>query len=719
MRFIHGLLFLCCLFMTACNDQSWNNPYPNKDKFSNIYYTSFTESPKTLDPALSYSANEAIFTAQIYEPPLQYHYLKRPYLLIPLTATQVPKPIYQDASGKILPDTAPANVIAYSIYEIHIQPGIYYQPHPAFAKRADGHYRYSSITDRELAAIYTLRDFKETGTRELIAEDYVYQIKRLAQPKHVSPILGLMSDHIVGLSEYAETLRKAYARQDSEAFLDLRRFPLEGVEIIDRYTYRIKLKGKYQQFIYWLAMPFFAPMPWEADQFYSQESLKDRNITLGWYPVGTGPYMLIENNPNRQMVLERNPNFHPEFYPSEGDFGDEEQGLLNDKGKRLPFIDKFIFTLEKESIPRWNKFLQGYYDQSSISADSFDQVIQIDEKGRPYLTHEMQKRGIRLQTSAESSDFYMGFNMLDEVIGDTNQGRKLRQAIAIAVDFEEFIAIFLNGRGLPAQGPIPPGISGYVTGQLGINPYIYSWENGRAVRRPLSDAKRLLAEAGYPNGRNPKTGEALVLNYDIPTTNNQEQAATLAWMRKQFAKLGIDLQIRDTQYNRFQEKMRTGNTQIYFWGWMADYPDPENFLFLLYGPNGKVKHGGENTSNYQNKDYDALFDEMKNLPDSPKRQKVIDHMLSILWRDTPWAWGYYPRSFALSHQWVRINKPGEMINNNLKYMRINPISRAQYRQEWNQPIVWPLSILLLVIVIATVPIFIKYWRRRHLPKKLL
>jgi len=132
--------------------------------------------------------------------------------------------------------------------------------------------------------------------------------------------------------------------------------------------------GKYPQFAYWLAMPFFSPMPFEADQFYAQEGMQQNNLTLDWWPVGSGPYYLSENNPNQRMVLTRNPNFAAEVYPAEGETGDREAGLLADAGKPLPLIDKAVFSLEKETIPYWNKFLQGYYDAAGISSDSFDQA---------------------------------------------------------------------------------------------------------------------------------------------------------------------------------------------------------------------------------------------------------------------------------------------------------------------------------------------------------
>ncbi len=147
---------------------------------------------------------------------------------------------------------------------------------------------------------------------------------------------------------------------------------------------------------------------------------------------------------------------------------------------------------------------------------------------------------------------------------------------------------------------------------------------------------------------------------------------------------------RSTDYNRFQDKIRKGDTQLFYWGWNADYPDPENFLFLLHGPQGKVAKGGENASNYSNPDYDRLFEQMKNMPNSAERQKIIDDMLEILRRDSPWLWGHHPKDYVLRHSWLHNSKPNKMANNKMKYLRIDAASRDQLRQQWNQPVLWPL-----------------------------
>ncbi|MDN5836656.1 MAG: ABC transporter substrate-binding protein, partial [Nitrosospira sp.] len=699
------LLASLVILICACSGNPWNNPYPPEDTGKNILYTSFAERPKHLDPVQSYSSNEILLTTQIYEPPLQYHYLKRPFTLIPLAAAKMPVPQYFDKNETRLSDSADTSRIAYTIYEISIKPGMRFQPHPAFARNEQGEFLYHDLTADDLADVYKLSDLRQTGSRELTAEDYVFEIKRLAHPKLHSPIFGLMSDYIVGLKEYSMALQTAvvaqFDGQGGDAYLDLNRYPLEGAETVDRYTYRVKIKGKYPQFMYWLAMPFFAPIPWEAERFYAQKGLAEKNIMLDWYPVGTGPYMLTENDPNRVMILEKNPNFHGETYPSEGMPEDEQAGLLADAGKPLPFIDKVISSRERESIPRWNKFLQGYYDASGIGSDSFDQAVQLTGQGEATVTEAMKNQGIRLETAVATATNYVGFNMLDPVVGgvtkqERESARKLRQAISIAVDYEEYVSIFANGRGIPAQGPIPPGIAGHRDGEEGINPVVYDWVNGRARRKPIETARALLAQAGYPNGLDAKTGAPLVLYFDV-AARGADDKSSLDWMRKQFQKLNIQLVVRSTDYNRFQDKIRKGSAQIFEWGWSADYPDPENFLFLLYGPQRKVGDEGENAANYSNPEYNRLFEQMKNMENSPKRRQIIDRAVNILRHDAPWLWGYHPKDYGLYHAWYSNVKPNRLSHNNVKYFRIDAGLREQRRREWNEPVLWPIGLGLIVL----------------------
>jgi len=708
MRLKHLLPYLFLSLLTGCEFQAVNSPYPDQDAEKETLYTSFTLRPKHLDPARSYSANEIAITGQIYEPPYQYHYLKRPYTLEPLTAAAMPDVTYLNEAGQTVDENS--DDVAYSVYTIPIKNGLFYQPHPAFAKTETGAFRYHELTPAELDNIETLSDFTETSTRELKAEDFVYQIKRLAHPEVHSPILGLMGEHIVGLTDYATHLREL--RQSGEK-VELRAHEIDGVKLIDDYHYQITVYGKYPQLRFWLAMPFFAPIPWEAEAFYQQQGLIDKNITIDWYPVGTGPFYMTENDPNRRMVLSKNPHFHSEFYPVDGDPGDAEAGLLDDAGKPLPLIDEIVFTLEKESTSYWGKFIQGYYDVSGISSDSFDQAVQVSSAGEFGLSDAMKEKGIQLETAVGTSTYYMGFNMLDPVVGGySDSAKKLRQAISIAIDHEEYISIFANGRGIPAQGPVPPGIFGYVEGEEGINPYNYRWENKEPVRRTIDEARALLAEAGYPRGRDATTGEPLVLYFDVPASG-PDSKAQLDWLRKQFRKLNIQLVIRSTDYNRFQDKMRRGQAQIFQWGWNADYPDPENFLFLLYGPNGKVNNGGENAANYENKQFDRLFEQMRVMPNTEKRMEIIQQMADIVREDAPWVWGFHPKMFTLYHAWNHNIKPNLMANNTLKYRRLDTSLRQDFQQQWNRPLVWPLVLVILLLLVMVMPAIMVYKHKKH------
>ncbi len=684
-------LLLCAVAALAGCGEVWNDPYPASERTSNTLYSAFVERPKHLDPVQSYTEDEARFTQQVYEPPLQYHYLKRPYELVPLTASEVPKAREVDG-GK------------FTVYEIRIQPGISYQPHPGFV---DENHQLSPGQIGRLNSPYQL----PSATRELVADDYVYQIKRLAHPRLHSPIFGLMSEYIVGMAEYAEQLKKIDAGRSD--WLDLRRYPLKGVERVDAHTYRITLKGRYPQFVYWLAMPFFAPVPWEVEKFFHQPGMAGKNFTLDWWPVGTGPYMLTENDPNARMVLERNPSWRGEAYPREGEPGDPA-ALLADAGKTMPFIGRVIYSREKEAIPYWNKFLQGYYDTSGIGSDQFDQAVRVAVEGEAALSPEMEERGVGLSTSVATTIIYVGFNWLDAVVGGSSErARKLRQALSIAVDMEEYLSIFANGRGLVAHGPLAPGIFGWRDGEQGINPVTHVWKDGAARRRPLEQAKRLLAEAGYPDGRDAKTGQPLVLYLDARTSGPGDKPR-LDWWRKQFDKLSVQLEVRETDWNRFQEKIRKGSQQIFILGWNADYPDPENFMFLLHGAQARAKSQGENAANYANPEFDALFERMKNMENSPQRQEIVDRMTGIARRDAPWIWGFHPKDFSLSHGWLANVKPNNMARNGIKYLRLDVEKRAALRREWNRPVIWPIVLILAVLAGSAIPAIAGYRRRERM-----
>ncbi len=721
---------LTVVLLSGCSRVT-NSPHSRGAEKTNTLFTAFTErSPKYLDPTSSYSNDETPYTYQVYEPLYGYHYLKRPYELAPRAAEAVAKPRFLDRDGRELPADAPGESIAESVYDITIRKGIQFAPHPAFARDAAGNYVYHDLRRDDVADKYRITDFPLTGTRELTAHDYVYAIRRLATPRIKSPSYSLMAEYIIGLKEYGDRiaeidreLRKDLAPTNRDLpMLDFRQYAFAGAEALDDHTLRVRIKGKYPQFKYWLAMTFFAPVPWEAEKFYAQPGMAEKNLTLNYWPVGTGPFMLTEFLENRRHVLERNPNFRGQPYPCEGEPKDRAEGMLADCGKATPFVDKIVFNIEKEAIPLKTKFFQGYYDAPQIERldQGTDFIVEMaDSKDKDA---EYRAKGIKLPTTIEANSWYFGFNMLDPVVGwgktadERERNRKLRQALSIAIDWEEFVQIFEKGQGMPAQGPLPPGLFGYrEDGPAAFNPAVYRKVDGGIERRPIEDAKRLLAEAGYPDGRDAKTGQPLVLNFDYQRALTPAVRPLMAWYQKQFAKVGVQLEIRATDYNRFQDKMNKGSHQIYFWGWLADYPDAENFLFLLYGPNSKALTGGngENTSNYQNPEFDKRFELMKFEDDGPTKARLIDEMIRIAQNDAVWSWGYFPTSAAAFHQWVHNGKPTQIIRNHIQYLRVDPQLRAAKIAEWNKPVWWPVWLIAFALVAAVVPAFLAYRRRER------
>jgi ABC-type transport system substrate-binding protein len=703
--------------LVSCQSGVWNQPYSSDQALSPILFSSFSTPPKHLDPVVSYSSDEAAILGQIYEPPLQYHYLKRPYELEPLTLAQMPTLRFLNDKGESVREPAEDG---YTEYTFEIKPNILFQPHPAFAKKADGSLLYGDLSERALEGIRTLSDFEYLDSRELTSEDFVYAIKRMGLRQNHSPILDTMTQYIVGLEDFSEEVSKRYQTQIQYApnsrneFFDLRDFDISGVQVIDKLRFKVRIQGHYPQFLYWLSMNFFAPIPWEAERFYKQPGLVKKNLSLDTSPVGTGPYYLAENNPNKRMRLLANPNFHDDFYPRHGLPDGADQALLADAGKRLPFIQEVIYTLEKETVPLWNKFLQGYYDASGVSSDSFDQAIAIGSGGGMELTEEMQEKQIRFLSLTQPTIMYLGFNMADPVVGGySEKQQKLRQALSIAIHYEEYISIFLNGRGMAAQGPIPPGILGYQEGAAGINPYIHEWRDGAVQRKSIEAARELLAQAGYPDGKL-ADGSPLTLYFDTPATG-PDSKSMLNWYRKQFQKLGIELVIRATDYNRFQDKVRGAKVQMFVWGWNADYPDPENFLFLLYGGNAAIHTNGSgiNSANYDNPRFNRLFEQIKVMENSPERLKLIEEMVEIARRDAPWVWGFYPKSLALYHQWYHNVWANPLANNTIKYRRIDADLRHEKQMQWNQPVRWPLWLLFAGLILSVWPLANAYRRRQQ------
>ncbi|MDH4041418.1 MAG: ABC transporter substrate-binding protein, partial [Gammaproteobacteria bacterium] len=305
--------------LAACGGPPWNNPNPQFDDDLVTYQSVMSPlPPKHLDPATSYASDESLFIDQIYEPPMGYHYLKRPYELLPLALESAPRLTFLDADGNEVGEDDES--LAFTRYTMRVRADERYQPHPAFALDEAGQPRYVFASADEGQRYQQIPDFPETGSRPVRANDFVYAVKRLADPQIASPMLGFMSHYIVGMKEFSEEVGKI----PRPGWLNLDDYTMSGLAVLDERTFTITIKGRYPQFVYWLTMHFFSPVAPEVDRFYHNPGFARRNLTLDWWPVGAGPFMMVKNDPNSEIVLERNPNFRPEFYPDEGEPGDRE-----------------------------------------------------------------------------------------------------------------------------------------------------------------------------------------------------------------------------------------------------------------------------------------------------------------------------------------------------------------------------------------------------------
>ncbi len=650
-----------------------NNPYPTADEGKKVYYSSFSEPPKTLDPAVAYTTTEHAITGAVFDTLLEYDYLQRPYRLIPALASGVPvaEPL---AEGKVR-------------YTFELRPDLLFQEDACF------------------------RRFGSEPSRAITASDFVFQIERIADPLVNSPVSEPFSN-LLGFSRFSAQLSKL--AKESAPFSALpareryrRAGGIEGVRALDAEHLQITLSSPYPQILYWFAMPFATPMPWEAIEHYDG---KEGRGLLQDHPVGSGPYLLSEYDRQARIVLSRNPNWyglrHPEWnapgavFPSQGepdDFGPSQIDPRR-KGQRLAQIERAEYRREKEAIPAFTKFLQGYFDNSGIINESFDKVVRDDR-----LSDEMKSYGMRLDKSVEASVYYIGFNMEDRVVGapSADKSRKLRQAMSLVVDVEEYLRLFNNGRGVPAQTLLPPGLYGY--DQDRKNPY-------RVV--DLARAQALLEQAGYAGGIDPKTQRPLHLTFDTADTS-PEGRQSVQFHVNSWRRLGIDVEIAATTYNKFQQKIRDGAYQIFQWGWVADYPDPENFLFLLWSEMARSKNNGPNTANFKNVEYDRLFLEMKSMDNAPERLGKIQRMLRILEEERPWIEMYHREHYALYHSWFAgVKAPGLSVPT-LKYEDLDPEARERKRAAWNQPVLWPIYLLGLACLLVIVPGVRSYLKERQ------
>ena len=500
-------------------------------------------------------------------------------------------------------------------YTFRIKPGIFYIDDPAFKGQK----------------------------RELVAKDVEYAIKRFRDPANRSPYEWLFENNIVGLDELAERAQKS-GRFDYDA-------RVAGLEVRDRYVISFKLKEPNFNFLYVMAMPNVVPVAREVIEAYAQDTMA--------HPVGTGPFVLKEWVRRAKIVLERNPEHRGyELDVRYADPADEWDRRAIDAlhGKRLPLLDRVeIYPIEEEQ-PRYLAFVNREHDLIDELAFAFVDQVLPGGKLAPFLA----KQDVHVFREQQPEITYDVFNMEDPVVGGYDaQHVALRRALVMAHDRNAEIAIIRKNQALPAQSAVPPGVVGY-------DPTLRSPAQDPDVPR----AKALLDMFGYVDRdgdgwRDMPDGRPLLLHYKV-NLGGDSRALSELWV-KCMAAVGIRMETQFVQFADFLNDKRVGKFQMGGSAWIADYPDAQNFLQLLYGPYTDK----QNEARFKLPEYDRLYERSLRLPDSPERNQLYREMNRLLLVYAPWRLGVHRIYNHLQYPWVKGYKKHPILYTNFKYLDLD------------------------------------------------
>jgi len=256
---------------------------------------------------------------------------------------------------------------------------------------------------------------------------------------------------------------------------------------------------------------------------------------------------------------------------------------------------------------------------------------------------------------------FIAFNMRDPVVGQSadpvvnERHRKLRQAFACALDLEQYCTVIFNNRHVPANTPIPPSVTGHTE-----KTYPYKFD--------LARAKRLLAEAGYPDGKDAK-GNRLRLVMILPGAGSTDARQEADFFQEQLRAIGIDLETQQMTFTEYLRREHEGETQVFWAGWVIDYPDAQNTLQLFYGPN---KCPGVNGTNYSNPEFDKLYERISTMADGPERTALYEQMAEMVMADCPWALLTYRLQYGLFQPWFQNYQPSAFPYPNAKFYKVRP-----------------------------------------------
>ena len=472
---------------------------------------------------------------------------------------------------------------------------------------ADG----KTYTFRIKKGIYFTDDAAFKGRkRELTAQDFAYSWRRFFDPKFRSPYAFLFTGKIVGLDALGEQARKT-GKFDYEA-------PVAGLQTPDRYTLVIRLTEPDVNFAYVMAFPITSAVAREVVESYGEESLAR--------PVGSGPFYLQRYVRSSKIVLAANPGFRGmtwDFDP--GDNPRFREIAEKMRGKRLPAIDGVEISVMEETQSRWLAFQRGETDIEYQLWDVAPTFMTDDGKLKP----EFVARGIKLDRTVDPEVIYLAFNMQDKIgdkpnpLGGFGKERvALRRAIAMAYNINDQVRIIRKGQAVRADYPIPPGVAGHDPNYRSLIPY-----DPRA-------ANALLDRYGYKRGpdgyRRQPNGEPLVVIYTTTPTERDRQFDEL--MKRALDSIGLHMEIQKERFPEYLKAQKRCRIMLGYGAWIADYPDGDNFMQLLYGPN----IGESNNACYKSAEFDKRYAKTRAMHDGPERDRLYHEMTRIMETDTAW-----------------------------------------------------------------------------------
>jgi peptide/nickel transport system substrate-binding protein len=560
------------------------------------------------DPVMITDAVTHGIVENIFDAPLTYDYLARPVKIVPNTLAEMP---LVEGNG--------------TIYTMRVKPGTYFQI-PSGGQ-----------------------DIFGGRKRELTAYDYVYSIKRVFDPRRRSPNLYRIEGNIVGMDEIL-----ARARKENRFDYDTE---VEGLRVLDRYRFQIKLKRPDHNFIYNLSLCIMScAVAREVVEFYGDK--------VGEHPVGTGAYMLTFWRPSSKMVFEANPSYREHYYTASPATGDEESNaiLAANKGKRVPIAGRVELYVIEQQQPRYLAFLNGEIDLLDDLPNEFANVVIPGNE----LSNQLRKRGVRMQRTRLNEVTYSCFGMRDPVVGGYAAERvALRRAINLGLDIDSEIRIVRKNQAEPAHSPIGPDAFGY-------DPNFRS----SATEYDPARAKALLDMYGYVDCDKdgyrdlPRTGPAapcipLTIEYSSAPTAGQN-ALDENWKRSMEA-IGIRMVFRKITFQDLLKESRAGKLQMWQLAWAPGIPDALAFFATLYGPSA----GQANHARFSSREFDRLYDHARLLPQGPERNATYREMTRIFLVYAPWRLGVHRVLTDLSHPWAIGFRRHPMLGGFWKYIDIH------------------------------------------------